>query len=269
MDKINLKGLKIFANHGVLAQEKENGQEFVIDLTIFTKTREAGLLDDLNKTINYAELSLYVNEVFKEKTFDLIEAASEYLAQKILVKFYPVKGIELVVHKPQAPIEVPFEDVSVTIKREWHRAYIAVGSNLGDSRAIIRNGIDELAAYEDIVLLKESSLIDTKPYGVEDQPDFVNGMIEIDTLLDPYELLYRIHEVEASNKRERLTHWGPRTLDLDIIYYDELVMRSKDLTIPHADMQYRSFVLKPLREINPYKEHPVTKLTADEMIKRL
>ena len=102
-----------------------------------------------------------------------------------------------------------------------------------------------------------------------EQDDFVNGAIKIRTLFTPNELLDALHLVEKYAKRERLIHWGPRTLDLDILYFDDMVIENDDLTIPHVDMQHRDFVLVPLNEIAPYKRHPLIGLTTKEMLRRL
>lgn len=87
--------------------------------------------------------------------------------------------------------------------------------------------------------------------------DFLNGVIALDTLYTPEELLEKIHEIEKKRGRKRLVHWGPRTLDLDILLYEDCVMDTEDLTIPHIDMANRDFVLKPLVQIAPYERHPV------------
>ncbi len=117
--------------------------------------------------------------------------------------------------------------------------------------------------------IKESSLITTKPYGVLEQPDFTNGLWLIKTICEPYELLEELNRIEASLGRQRLVHWGPRTIDLDIIYYDDLVVDSKRLTIPHVDMTNRDFVLVPLNEVDPFVRHPLNHLRASEMLERL
>lgn len=269
MDEIKLTGLKIFAHHGVLESEKENGQDFLVDITIRFDTMEAGLSDDLSKTVNYAEMAEYAIKIFAEKSYDLIERAAEVLAGAILKKYDIIREIFVTVHKPFAPINAEFTDVSLSVSRRWHRAFVAVGSNLGDSKAIIEAGKAFLMAREDIRIVNEATLIKTKPYGVTDQPDFVNGMWEILTLLTPERLLEVLHEAEKSQKRERKIHWGPRTLDLDIIYYDKLIMNTDDLIIPHADMCNRSFVLEPLCELAPNYRHPVNGLTTTELLDKL
>ncbi len=269
MDKIIVKGLKIFAHHGVLQFEKENGQEFPVDITLWLDTQSAGISDDLSQTVNYDALSKFAAEKFCEKSYDLIEAAAEMLSFEILKKYELVKEVTVCVHKPGAPISVPFDDVSVTISRRWHTAFVAVGSNMGDSAAIIERGIDKLNSRLDTRVVVKSPLHVTKPYGEVKQSDFLNGMLKIETLLSPENLLNVLNDIEASEGRERIVHWGPRTLDLDIIYYDRMVINTKRLTVPHADMCNREFVLLPLSETDPFVRHPVNGLTAGEMLANL
>ena len=109
----------------------------------------------------------------------------------------------------------------------------------------------------------------TKPFGVTDQPDFLNGVLEMDTLLDPHELLYLLNSIEAEAGRERIIHWGPRTLDLDILFYDDLVMDSEELNIPHIGIAQRDFVLAPMNEIAPGFVHPVYRKTIQDLLMEL
>ena len=116
---------------------------------------------------------------------------------------------------------------------------------------------------------KVSTFITTPPYGVTDQPDFLNGCLKLSTLLYPEELLKELNRIEKEAGRERIIHWGPRTLDLDIIFYDDLVAETDALCIPHVEMHKRAFVLEPLHEIAPYKRHPVYGKTVREMLEDL
>ena len=99
--------------------------------------------------------------------------------------------------------------------------------------------------------------------------DFLNACLSLDTLLSPSELLEKLHEIEQAAHRERLIHWGPRTLDLDILLYDDEILETEDLIIPHVEMHKREFVLKPLSEIAPYKRHPVYQKTVAELLEAL
>lgn len=269
MDVISLKGLKVYAYHGVLESEKEKGQEFFLDFKLFLDTREAGKTDDLDKTVNYAELAEYAVKLFTEEKFDLIETAANKLADGLLEKYELLRKVRVRVNKPYAPIGLPFENVSVEVTRGWKTAFVAVGSNMGDSEAIIGRGLNRIKERTDVRLIKEAPLIRTKPYGGVEQADFLNGMWQLETLLSPEELLEVLNGIEKEEKRERLIHWGPRTLDLDIIYYEDVVMNTERLTIPHRDMENRTFVLEPLKEIAPYVKHPVSGLTPEQMLKRL
>jgi dihydroneopterin aldolase/2-amino-4-hydroxy-6-hydroxymethyldihydropteridine diphosphokinase len=207
-----------------------------------------------------------MTKVFTEKSYDLIEAACENLCQRLLKEFGQLQAVELELQKPHAPIGLPFENVSVTMYRKWHRAYISFGSNMGDRKQLIADGIDKLKFHPLIKNVTVSDMITTKPYGPVEQEDFLNGCLVLDTLLDQEELLEFIHKIEAEADRKRLIVWGPRTLDMDIVFFDKLVYESEDLIIPHVDMQNRLFVLEPLAELCPNYRHPVLGLTVKQML---
>lgn len=257
MDQIRITGLEVYAHHGVYPEETRLGQKFRVDAVLRLSTREAGQEDDLTKSVNYGEVSHFITKFLTEHTYRLIEAAIEELAHALLLEYELVRGVTLTLHKPEAPIGLPIADVAVCIDRGWHKAYLALGSNLGDRRGYIEQGIRELEALPECRVIQVSELIETEPYGMAEQERFLNGCLELDTLLSPEELLECLHEIEAHANRTREIHWGPRTLDLDILLYDEAVQAGKKLTIPHRDMQNRMFVLEPLSRIAPYAQHPV------------
>lgn len=264
-DYIKITGLQIYAHHGVLPEEKEHGQDFFINARLYYDMRKPGNSDRIEDALNYAECCQFMTKIFTERNFDLIEAAAEHLCRELLLQFPLLHGIELELRKPHAPIGLPFGDVSVTMTRSWHRAYIAFGSNMGDREKWIHGGIETLRQNPDIRNIRVSQRITTKPYGPVEQEDFLNGCLELETLLSPEDLLKLLHRIEADAGRKREIHWGPRTLDLDIIFYDKLVYESEDLLIPHVDMQNREFVLQPLAELCPNYRHPLLGLTVSQM----
>ena len=174
--------------------------------------------------------------------------------------------MDLELKKPDAPIPLPFESVSVRIKRFWHTAYIALGSNMGDKKKYLEDALTEIKKNKEIRLLSTASFLETEPYGGVEQDNFLNSVCCLETLLSPQGLLDELHRIEQLAGRKREIHWGPRTLDLDIIYYEDRIMATDTLVIPHPDMENRVFVLKPLGEIAPYYRHPVTGRTTLQML---
>ncbi len=146
---------------------------------------------------------------------------------------------------------------------------IALGSNIdgpwGNSSETVAQALTELNR-DPLRLIKASRLLLTAPFGKPDQPPYVNGVAQIETLLSPGKLLQRLHAIEKAAGRERAERWGPRTLDLDIIDYDGLVLAEQGLTLPHPGIAERIFVLKPIAEIEPGWRHPLTQKSAREML---
>ena len=265
-DKIEIKELEIFANHGVYPEENVLGQKFVISATLFTHTRQAGLTDDLSASINYGEVSHMITDFTRNHTFKLLEALAENLAEMLLDSLSGLEQITLKIEKPWAPVGLPLKTVSVEITRKWHTAYIAFGSNMGDKKLFIDNGIRGLKKTKGCRIEAVSDYLVTEPYGVTDQDEFLNGVLKMRTLLSPEELLERLHQLEQEANRERIIHWGPRTLDLDILFYDQEIIDTADLHIPHPDMQNRDFVLAPMNQIAPYLRHPVLNQTISQLL---
>lgn len=257
MDQIIIENLKVFAYHGVYPEENEKGQNFYINAILETDTRNAGTSDDLDLSTNYGEVCMFLNNLLKEQTYKLIEAVAENAAEALLLRFPLVRRVTLEIRKPEAPIELPFESVSVKIVRGWHKVHLSCGSNMGDKKAHLDGAVKALRADVKCHVVRVSDWIVTAPYGGVEQDDFLNGAIEMETLYTPEMLLEKLHKIENAHGRERTEHWGPRTLDLDILLYEDCIMYTDNLIIPHADMQNRYFVLKPLAQIAPYVIHPL------------
>lgn len=269
MDEIRIKKLEVFANHGVFPEENRLGQKFVLSAVLFLDLRPAGRSDELNKSVNYGEVCQKMQSFFTQHTVKLLETAAEQLTSYLLHEFPLVERIRLEIEKPWAPIGLPLETASVCIERGWHSAYIALGSNMGDKRKYLDDAVQALRDTADIQVQKNADYLVTEPYGGVEQDDFLNGCVSVRTLLAPQELLDRLHEIEQAAGRQRLIHWGPRTLDLDILFYDDECMATETLVIPHPEIPKRDFVLKPLAQIAPYLVHPLYHKTVTDLLHEL
>jgi dihydroneopterin aldolase/2-amino-4-hydroxy-6-hydroxymethyldihydropteridine diphosphokinase len=152
------------------------------------------------------------------------------------------------------------------IPKKRHIAYIGIGSNLGDKLYYCEKAISEILKVGRHKLLAKSSFFKTEPVGYLSQDWFVNGVIKIETDLEPSELLRTLKRIEAKLGRAETFRWGPRTIDLDILFFDDIEIQIGDLRIPHPLVQDRKFVLIPLAEIDRDLIHPVLKRTIQELI---
>jgi 2-amino-4-hydroxy-6-hydroxymethyldihydropteridine diphosphokinase len=149
------------------------------------------------------------------------------------------------------------------------KAYIGLGSNLGDREAMIRAALDAMHALPDTELVRVSSLYDTEPVGGPEQPNFLNAAAILDTTMSPRQLLWNLQLIERRLGRTRVERWGPRVIDLDLLLYGSTVIDEPDFQVPHAEMTNRSFVLVPLVELDPLLVHPVTHETLVAHLSRL
>lgn len=132
-----------------------------------------------------------------------------------------------------------------------HNAFIALGSNLDNPRAQVLLAMDTIDQLPGCQVLKRSTLHETAPVGYLDQPNFINAVISIETSLSPHELLHALQNIEQAQGRVRTLKNGPRTIDLDLILYDDLTLHTEELILPHPRMHERDFVMLPLAEIHP------------------
>jgi 2-amino-4-hydroxy-6-hydroxymethyldihydropteridine diphosphokinase len=145
--------------------------------------------------------------------------------------------------------------------------YLSLGSNLGDRLRYLRRAIEKIGESDSVVIRKISPVYETDPVGNSDQSRFLNLVILIKTTLKPLRLLDYLLDIEEKLGRERKEKWGPRTIDLDILLYDELIINSDRLTLPHPRMHQRRFVLVPLAQINPNLFHPLLKKSIEELLR--
>jgi len=275
ISRICILGLRFHARHGCLPEEREKGQEFVLDAEIYYDAREAALGDDLGRAVDYHPLVNSLYRVATTERFDLLEALAFRLMGEIFSR-PPVQRARIRLHKPHAPLDHKPEDLffELEMTREemegfvqggrpvgpeirWHRVFLGLGSNLGDRLSHLREALSHLEE-RGILVEKASSVYRTAPWGLEEQPDFLNMVVMAATSLSPRELLEACQEVEREMGRERRQRWGPRNIDVDILLYDDIVVDEEDLVIPHPRMVERDFVIVPLLEIWPGAVDPRT-----------
>lgn len=266
---IEIKNLVVFANHGVFNEEAVMGQRFEISLKLYIDIRKAAETDDISDAVNYGEVCEFVTEYTKSHRCSLIEKAARDIAYAILAEFPLLSGTEVRIEKPWAPIGLPLKCVSVNVSRMRKTAYIGIGSNMGDKKKYLDFAAGKFEENPCCRILAISDYIETKPVGDVEQDDFLNACIEIETVLPPFELLDFANRIENEAGRERKIHWGPRTLDVDILLYGDEMVNSERLTIPHREMAKRGFVLHPLSQIAPYAYHPVRRKYISELLEEL
>jgi dihydroneopterin aldolase/2-amino-4-hydroxy-6-hydroxymethyldihydropteridine diphosphokinase len=385
LDRVRLTGITATGYHGVFAHERREGQVFVADVVVHLDTRRAAATDDLRHTLDYGALAEQVAAVLTGEPADLIETVAERIAATVLA--HPqVQAVDVAVHKPQAPITVPFGEVVVEVRRDrhrlpaaeplrtdvehrpWHPAgttaaapaapalpvptspptaplptvppaevpvpvaaalpvpadlpvpaapagppldapaplevpgtpedpdpvvdavvvpalapvdapagppaeevveaelvqdqldlapdgpvevVLAIGSNLGAAQETLRDAVAEIGALPGVELVAVSALARTAPVGGPEQPDFLNAVLIARTTLSPRDLLRATASVEQAHGRERTVHWGPRTLDVDIIVYGAVSAVTDDLELPHPRAHERAFVLQPWAQVQP------------------
>lgn len=143
--------------------------------------------------------------------------------------------------------------------------YLLLGSNLGDSLVMLDKAIDLVEEFIGRVI-NTSSVYSTKAWGIEDQPDFLNQVLEIDSLFEPEKILILVNEIEEKLGRIRYIKWHSRIIDIDILYYNDLIMDTEHLIIPHPENENRNFVLYPMTEISPEFIHPKLKVTQAKLL---
>lgn len=269
MDEIIIENFTLRGKHGCLAEEKILGQNFIYSVKIKASLQKAGLSDDLTQSINYAEVCEKIRAISERHSYDLIEALAEKIAEEILLTYDLAQEVTVKIKKPNAPVPEQFDYMGVCITRKKHIAFIGLGSNMGDKASYLELGIQELQQHPLCKILAKSSQITTAPVGYTQQDDFLNGAVKIETLLEPEELLDLLLETEQKANRVRKIHWGPRTLDMDLLLYDQEIIRTNRLNVPHPELHKRAFALIPLCEIDPYAVHPLRGRTMQDLLEEL
>src|SRR5664280_2391511 len=259
-DRIVLHGVSARGFHGVLDQEKSDGQDFVVDVMLEVDLHRAGRSDLLAHTVNYAEVAADIVALITGPSGDLIETLADRIAAAALQRPL-VQAVEVTVHKPQAPVGVPFGDVQVVVERRRDDpVVIALGANLGAVQATLQAVVRELADVDGVRIIAVSELFESDPVGGPEQPVYLNAVVLARTRLAAFALLTELHRLEADHGRIRETRWGARSLDLDLIQYgdvgsdSDLISKDPELMLPHPRAHERAFVLAPWSAVDAQAE---------------
>jgi dihydroneopterin aldolase / 2-amino-4-hydroxy-6-hydroxymethyldihydropteridine diphosphokinase len=257
-DRILLSGVRARGRHGVLPEERATGQDFVVDLELSLDLGVAAATDRVAATVHYGELAEQVVAAIEGEPVDLIETLAQRIADVALAHDL-VDRVVVTVHKPAAPIPVPFGDVAVRIERtratsEEH-VVIALGTNLGDRDATLDQAVAALERLPGLRIDAVSSIHQTVAVTVHGpdpaQPRYGNRVVVGRTTMPPQQLLGALLRIERVFGRVRAERWGNRTLDLDLIVQGDRVLDEPGLVLPHPRAHERAFVLRPWLEIDP------------------
>lgn len=278
-DLITLRGLTVRGFHGVFDFEKRAGQDFVIDVQVRTDVSAAAVGDDLAQTVDYGVLANRTAAIVAGEPFDLIESLASAIADDLLEL---CSDVTITVHKPQAPIDHAFADAAVTVHRTRAGnsstidtpggfAVLSLGANIGEATDTLHSAVEALDRHPQITVLGSSAVYATAPWGGVEQDDFRNLTAIVATTLSARELLRVCQGIEVAGGRTREVHWGPRTLDIDLVRFTptaatdvtqpdiahsddaatELHSAAAELRLPHPHAHERAFVLAPWRELRP------------------
>jgi dihydroneopterin aldolase / 2-amino-4-hydroxy-6-hydroxymethyldihydropteridine diphosphokinase len=273
MDRIEIIGLRVMTLVGVLPHEREAAQPLEFDIILEGDLRDAGASDDLTDTAHYGIVAERASAIARESKDLLLERLVHRIAEDAL-SVDRVEAVDITVRKLRPPIPEDMAFTAVRIRRSRaeldiptraeHRAIVALGTNLGDRVSFLQLAVGELGT----AVISQSQVFETAPVGgPTDQGAYLNMVVAVNTALDPFAMLRRCQRIESMALRQRIVHWGPRTLDVDLLFYDDVTITSPELTIPHPRFAERRFVLAPLNEVAPElcPAHWDTTLAADDI----
>lgn len=268
MDTITIDKLKLFAYHGCDTIENLRGQDFFVSVIILANLDKVGITDDLQDSVDYSKICHIIKDVFCAKNYKTLEKCATVLMKSLFDYSNLIEMMTITIDKPNAPIGLDFQSVSVTLTKKKVIAYLGLGSNLGDKQYNLNSAIKHIKKYAKV--MDTATYITTKPWGViEGQPDYLNTAIKIQTTLSPIELLYAIKKIENLMGRQQTTKWASRLIDIDILLYDDQKYYSDNLIIPHPYLHIRDFVLNPLNQLAPHLIPPNQTISIQELYNQL
>lgn len=266
MNSIIIKDLEIFACHGVLNEEKNIKQKFLVSVQLNSDFWNYN--DDIKNAVNYSETCDCIVDFVTTNCFNLIETCAEQLAEYLLQKYQQLTSVDVTIKKPWAPLNKNLSFVAASTHKNWYIAFIGIGSNLGDSYDNIKQAL-KLINTKNTYVLKTSQIYETSPISNIPQNNYLNCVAQIKTLLTPTQLMQFLLGIEQELKRVRTVKNAPRTIDLDILLFNNCVFNTELVTIPHPRMHERLFVLIPLCELAPDYVHPILNQTIYNLSKQL
>jgi dihydroneopterin aldolase/2-amino-4-hydroxy-6-hydroxymethyldihydropteridine diphosphokinase len=266
MFKILIKNLNLFGYHGVKEIEKKNGQNFRFNVEISLNKNSFLKSDNLEDTLNYSEVVKILKEINTSRRFNLLETLSMTIADRIMEMSPLVDRVLVKIEKTSPPIKENLESVGVEyvlnheeknktgLKKEAVDVYLSAGSNIGSREDNLRKAVGMIERNPDIDLIKVSSIYETEPMYVKDQDYFYNIVLQcrVGKKLGPFEMTGFLKSIEYELGRAKINKkYGPRIIDIDLLYYGGKIIQSDFLIVPHPKIEERKFVLVPLSEIAP------------------
>lgn len=249
-DYVSVKNLCLHGYHGVLPEETKLGQKFCIDIECSLDLTLCTEEDDYAKAVSYCTLCDIAEEVSGQGPYRLIETLGDSIARAVLIRFPSVDEVLVRVRKPAAPIAAVLDHVEITIRRKQrHRFGISLGSNMGEKAANLKTALAWLDTLDDLEIERVSRFYRTTPWGKTDQDWFLNACAIGWTTYNPIGLHKALKRIELQLGRVPGERWGPRAIDIDLLFVDDLKIENATLTLPHRELFNRSFVLVPLAEI--------------------
>lgn len=266
MFRILIKDLNLFGYHGVKESEKKDGQNFRFNIEILINKGSFLNDDSIENTLNYSEVIRLVKRINASKKFNLLETFSQIIANQIMDMSPLVEKVVVRIEKTSPPVKENLKSVGVEYvlyrKREEKDksknkkvdVFLSLGSNMDDRENNLRKAVDMIGDNAHISIIKMSSIYETEPMYIKEQDSFYNIALHarVDGEISPFEMIGFLKGIEYDlGRREIGEKYEPRIIDIDLLYYGEMVIKSDFLTIPHPGIEERKFVLVPLSEIVP------------------
>ncbi|EHH68951.1 2-amino-4-hydroxy-6-hydroxymethyldihydropteridine diphosphokinase [Gluconobacter morbifer] len=252
LTRVFVRDLCLFGYHGVLPEENRIGQRFIVDLEIRADLSGAIAGDDYQQAVCYGTLCDIASKIVTGSPLALIETVAGRIAETVLSRLDRVETVRVHVRKPSAPVPYPVSETAVTVEQvRAHEVAFSLGANLGEREAVLSAAVDRLSLLDGVEIDAVSSFYDSAPWGGVEQPPFVNICATGRATLSPHALLRACKTIESDLGRQPGLRWGARAVDIDLLSYGTKTISDRVLTLPHAHLFERAFVLEPLAEIAP------------------